>query len=76
MNDKRREKLKEALALFQAGERIIEQILDKEQDCVYNYPENLQSTEVFERMENAVEELQEAVSCCTELQTHISLAIS
>jgi len=40
---------------------IVEVICDKEEDCIDNYPENLQGTERYEKMEDAVDNLNEAL---------------
>ena len=60
MNKDRRDKIRDTIALLSKCESIIEQVLDKEQDCMDNYPENFQCTEVFEKMEIAVDNLNDA----------------
>jgi len=61
MNKDRRDKIRDTIALLSKCESIIEQVLDKEQDCMDNYPENFQCTEVFEKMEIAVDNLNDAL---------------
>lgn len=54
---------------------MVDAVCDKEQDCVDNYPENLQSTERFERMEDAVESLNEALEKIDDAKGCIQAAI-
>ena len=54
---------------------IVETVCDKEQDCVDNYPENLQSTERFEHMEAAVDSLNDALEKIDDAKGHIQSAI-
>ena len=50
MNNAKRNRLCEAIRFLSNASNIVDGICDTEQDCVDNYPENLQSTEKFERM--------------------------
>lgn len=75
MDDKRRSKLKEALSVLSGVSNIVNTICDKEQDCVDNYPENLQGTDKFEQMENAVDSLNDALEKIDDAKECISLAI-
>lgn len=61
MNQKRREKLKRAVALLEEASDITSAALDDERDCLYNMPENLQDSERCEKMEQAVDKLEEAL---------------
>lgn len=61
MDEKRRGRLRDALKMLSSVSSIVESVCDKEQDCVDNYPENLQSTDRFERMEDAVDHLSDAL---------------
>lgn len=61
MNKAKRDKLKRAVGLLDNVSDLVQSVLDKEQDCVDNYPENLQGSELFEKMENAVDGLDEAI---------------
>lgn len=61
MNNKRRTQLERALSILSNASSILEDVLDAEQDSMDNYPENLQSTDRFERMEQAVDSLGEAL---------------
>lgn len=75
MNDKRRGRLKDALKMLSSAASIVDSVCDSEQDCLDNYPENLQSTERFEHMEVAVDSLNEALEKIDEAKEHIQSAI-
>lgn len=75
MNDKRRGRLKDALKMLSSAAAIVDFICDSEQDCLDNYPENLQSTERFERMEAAVDSLNDALEKIDGAKEHIQSAI-
>ena len=75
MDDKRRERLRDALRMLSNAASIVETVCDKEQDCVDNYPENLQSTERFEHMEAAVDSLNNALEKIDDAKGHIESAI-
>ena len=75
MNKKRRESLGEAMTLLSKASTIVESVCDKEEECVDNYPENLQGSDVFEAMENAVDSLNEAVEKIGEAKEYIQCAI-
>lgn len=62
MNDKRRKRLSEASALLSRASDIIYDVLDEEQDCLDNMPENLQYSDRYENMEAAVDRLNDALS--------------
>ncbi len=75
MDDKRRGRLRDALRMLTNAATIVETVCDKEQDCVDNYPENLQSTERFEHMEAAVDSLNDALEKIDDAKGHIQSAI-
>jgi hypothetical protein len=75
MNEKRRGQLRSALTMINSAASIIDSVYDKEQDCLDNYPENLQNTDRFECMENAVENLSDALEKIDEAKECISIAI-
>lgn len=66
MNDKRRNKIAKAASILEAVLNMVETIHDEEQDCLYNMPENLEYSERYEKMENAVEKLDDAISSIEE----------
>ena len=55
---------------------IVDSVCDSEQDCLDNYPENLQGTERFEHMEAAVDSLNDALEKIDEAKEHIQSAIN
>lgn len=55
MNRKRRDKLKNAAKLIGEASMIIDSVCSEEEDSMDNYPENLQGTETYERMEGSVD---------------------
>lgn len=75
MNEKRRGRLKDALKMLSNAASIVESVCDSEQDCIDNYPENLQSTERFEHMESAVDSLNDALEKIDDAKGHIESAI-
>lgn len=76
MNEKRRGQLRNALAMITSAASIIDTVCDKEQDCLDNYPENLQGTERFERMEDAVDSLNDALEKMNEAKELVSVAMN
>ena len=76
MNEKRRVQLRNALTMMSSAASIIDAVCDKEQDCLDNYPENLQGTERFERMEDAVESLNDALEKIDEAKEFVSVAMN
>jgi hypothetical protein len=75
MDDKRRERLREALRMLTSAEQIVDAVCDKEQDCMDNYPENLQGTERYEQMEEAVDSLNDALEKIDDAKSSIESAI-
>lgn len=61
MNDSRRKNLKRALSMLESANQIISQTADQEQDSLDNLPESLQSSERYEKMEDAVSLLESAI---------------
>ena len=75
MDTKRRNRLRDALKMLANVAAIVESVCDKEEDCMDNYPENLQSTERFENMEAAVDNLNDALEQLDDAKGHIESAI-
>ena len=71
MDKKRRGKLKETLRALSEIIVVIEQMLDKEQECLDNTPENLENSERYERMEDVIDCLQETLEKLEEAKTSI-----
>ena len=61
MNKQRRALLQRAKSALETAEGLVDQALWEEQDCLSNMPENLESTERYEKMENAIELMEEAL---------------
>lgn len=62
MNNPRRKDIAKAIELLEQAQSIIEVAYDEEQCCLDNMPENLQSSERYETMENACECLSESIN--------------
>lgn len=61
MNNERRKKLTNALSFLASASDLLSRAVDEEQDCLDNLPENLQGTERYEKMEDAVSLLESAI---------------
>lgn len=75
MNNKRRGLLREVVRLLEQAEGMISRVSDEEQDCLENMPDNLQSSERAERMENAIDLLSEAIDKIDEAKSQVSEVI-
>lgn len=75
MNKQRRDALAHASQLLSNAIIIVENACEKEQEVMENYPENLQGTENFELIENAVEYLSDATEKINEAKELIDAAI-
>ena len=60
MNKKRRLKLNEASQLMSRAKSIVEGVCYEEQDAMDNMPENLQESDRYTSMEDAVDEMNDA----------------
>ena len=67
MNNDRRKRLSKTIEMLNNAESEIESVLDDENDCMSNYPENLQGTDAYADMEEAVDTLGEAQSSLEEI---------
>lgn len=76
MNKQRRARLSEAHSLLGRAVSIVERAKDEEQDSFDNLPENLQSSERGEIMEEAIDELQTAIDSINDAMEHIDCARS
>lgn len=76
MNNERRERLRGALRKLNDVHSIVNVVCDKEEDCLDNYPENLQGTERYDRTEAAVDSLNDALEKLDEVTECIQNAIS
>ena len=75
MNRKRRETLKHAKDHLGAASVLISQALDEEEDCLGNLPDSLTESERYEKMESAVDALNDASDSIDEAIDKINEAI-
>lgn len=75
MNAARRNKLQEAVKLLDLASEIVDTVHDQENDCVENYPENLQGTDAYQNMEEAADYLADAMDQIEEAKGSIESAI-
>ena len=71
MNKEKRNELNTARELLSKSLDIINRVKDKEQDCLDNMPENLESSERYSTMETAIESLEDAIEKIEEAQDSI-----
>ena len=70
MNKKRRETIKNIVSSLEKTSDLIQSVLDEEQDCISNIPDNLQGSERVEAMEEIVSKLDEAYNdICSVIDT-------
>lgn len=70
MNKKRRETIKNIVSSLEKTSDLIQSVLDEEQDCISNIPDNLQGSERVEAMEEIVSKLDEACNdICSVIDT-------
>ena len=62
MNAKRREQLRKAINLMNSARNIVETITDEETDSADNMPENLHTSDKYERMLSAIEHLEDTTT--------------
>lgn len=62
MNNKRREKLSNAVKQIESGLSIVSDVLDEEVDCLANMPENLEGSDRYAQLEDNVDILESAYS--------------
>lgn len=74
MNKKRREKLQEAVDYLGRAVSIVESVREEEKDCMDNMPENLQGSERYNAMDDAVDALEEAIESINEANESIEHA--
>lgn len=76
MNNKRRKELRRAIDMIETALDIVNSAKDEEEDAMYNYPENLQSTETYENMEVAVDTMGEVTSAIEDGVDSLNNAVS
>lgn len=75
MNRDRRESLRNASDMLRTVKQVVDKALGQEQDALDSVPENLESSERYEKMENAVDALSDASEELDEALEHIMEAI-
>ena len=76
MNNKRREIIStRVLPLLETADGILSSVLDKEQDCCDNFPENLQNGDRYEAIENAIDNLEDAIDNINKAKEYLEAAI-
>ncbi len=76
MNEKKRNKLRSAVTMLSNAMTVVDNVHDDESDCVESCPENLQNSERYESMVNAVDVLEEAMGSIDEAIDQLKEAIS
>lgn len=71
MNNKKREKLKKVQDLLSQASNIVADVLEDEQDCLDNMPENLQYSDRYERMEAAISNLEDGLNSIESAENYI-----
>lgn len=61
MNKQRRIRLREAGSYLARAIQLVSRVKDEEQDALDNIPENLQNSERYTNMEDAIDKLEEAI---------------
>lgn len=75
MNNARRKKLNTILEKIVEIHNALEEIKDEEQEYFENIPENLQSSERYEKAENAVAALEDALAMFDDIADNIDTAL-
>ena len=76
MNQQRRQQRARVVNLLRSAETDLDQIRDEEQDCIDATPENLQGSERYSSMENAVDCLDDAIESVQQATEYINDAIN
>ena len=76
MNEQKRKSLKQAIAFLDKAITIVDDVSDLEQDAIDNLPDGLQASERCERMESAVDCLNDASEKIEEAKEYIESAIA
>ena len=74
LNKEKRRRLREAQRLLASATRIVEQVRDEEQDDFDNMPESLQESDNGQRMEEAIDHLDDALRALEEADECIDSA--
>lgn len=74
MNNKRRKSLDRAKVHIEQAVDILDFVKDEESNSLDNYPENLQSTDAYIKIEDAVDALGDAIDSLNEAITCVERA--
>jgi vacuolar-type H+-ATPase subunit E/Vma4 len=72
MNKSKRDKLAKVRDLLNQASNIVSEVLDDEQDCLDNMPENLQFSDRYERMEAAISNLEDGLNSIESAENYIA----
>ena len=61
MNNKRRARIRETVSYIEDSLKILYQVKDEEQDGLDNFPENLQNSEQYNSMEEAIDTIEDSI---------------
>ena len=76
MNNRKRGLLKESKMLLDRASDLISKVLEEEENCLDNMPENLQTSENYERIEDAIDKLESAIEHIDNAQEDIDDALA
>ena len=76
MNQRRRERVREAIKLLGSASNIVSLAYDSESDALSNLPENLENSELYENIEAASDCLYTAVSAIEDAIASLEDAIA
>ena len=60
MNNRRRKEIKKAVLSLETALNIVSDVAGEEMDCLDNIPENLEGSDMYEKINNAVSLLEDA----------------
>lgn len=75
MNAKRRKLLTKVIFYVDSALRLLDEARDYEQDALDNIPENLQDGELYEKIEQAIENLDSAIDSLSDGEASIRNAM-
>lgn len=74
VNNKKRTLLKDVQSLLSKSMEKLSMVLEDEENCLDNIPENLQDSDNYERMEEAIGRLESAIESIESAQDDINEA--
>ena len=76
MNKQRRSTIKTAMLHIEKAVELIQDVKYEEQDALDNMPENLQNSERYEAMENAIDSLEDALDGIEDVKDCLDRAVA